>query len=151
MPCDISFRFAQYRRMAINMEKRFGTLVVVTRTARGAIPVEGVLVTVTADQSEYSGVVASRKSDVNGITEKIILPAPPKDNTQSPDSGSPCSIWNIDSDINGYYPVRNVGAQIYDGVTTVQAIDLIPIALGTKTPPASAEEILIDESKLPNL
>ena len=133
------------------MDTNKGKLIVITRSARQAIPVEGVLITVTSNQKEYSGVVASRKSDVNGVTESIDLPAPPKSNSDAPGNSLPYSLWNIDADVNGYYPVRNIGAQVYDGVTTVQTVELIPLAKGFRDKPVPEGDISFNQSTTPNL
>ena len=133
------------------MDTNKGKLIVITRSARQALPIEGVLVTVTSNQNEFSGVVASRKSDRNGVTEYIELPTPPKSNSDSPSGGQPYSLWNIDADINGYYPVRNIGAQVYDGVTTVQTVELIPLAKGFGDLPVPDGDINFNQSQTPNL
>lgn len=129
----------------------YGYLIVNTRTARGAVPVEAVQITVTERSGAESSVVSAVKTNRSGSTFKIRLPASPRKNTESPNSGSPCALYNIDADCDGYYPVRNVGAQIYSGVTSVQPVELIPLAAGTEPAPAFIGVISFDGSELPDL
>lgn len=129
----------------------YGYLIVNTRTARGAVPVEAVLITVTDRNDAESKVVSVVKTNRSGSTLKIRLPAAPRKNTESPNGGSPCALYNIDADCDGYYPVRNIGAQIYSGVTSVQPVELIPLAAGTGPKPSFIDDIIFDESDSPDL
>lgn len=135
----------------IQQNESFGYLRVITRTARGALPVENVLVTITSYDGANSKVVASSLSDANGMTPPARLSAPAPENSQSPGAGPPFTSYNVDADIDGYYPVRNIGAQVYPGITSVQPVELIPIALGTPAPPAPISEISFENNQAPDL
>jgi hypothetical protein len=129
----------------------YGYLIVNTRTARGAVPVEAVKITVTDWNGAESNVVSAIKTDRNGSTLKIRLPASPRKNTESPNNGNPCALYNIDADCEGYYPVRNIGAQIYSGVTSVLPVELIPLADGIDPASSFIDIMSFDGSELPDL
>jgi len=103
----------------------YGYLIVNTRTAQGAVPVEGAQITVTDMNGASSRVVSVSKTNRSGSTVKIRLPAAPYKNTVGSAAGVPCALYNIDADKDGYYPVRNVGVQIYSGITSVQPVEFI--------------------------
>lgn len=101
-----------------------GRLTVTVRTANGALPVEGALVTVTKD-GEIIGVSTS---DVSGNTETLSIPTPPKSASLSPGyAGLPYSTVFIEVDKDGFYGGQYIQVPIFPDVLTVQPVNLLPL------------------------
>lgn len=106
-----------------------GYLIVNTYTARGAIPVEGSLVTVFFGDASMTSPEAVLTTDESGKTAKLALPAPPKSISLLPGGGNgapPYGIYNISIIHEGFVPVYDIGVKIFSGVTAIQSTDLIP-------------------------
>jgi len=110
-----------------------------------------VLVTVTSYSDKNDKVIASAVTDANGMTPQMKLTAPNPQNTESPGAGIPAGLYNIEVDIEGYYPVRAIGAQVFPNITSIQPIELLPVSFGTNPPPSPISEINYDESQQQNL
>lgn len=132
-------------------EESYGFLSVSVRTAGGALPVSGAIITVRSDDGENSDVIAVMYSDAGGITESYRLPAPPKSYGLSPNGGIPYKYYNIDTDKEGYYSVRNVKVPIYAQVTAIQPIDMVPVALYSDQGAFPNDLTRFDEGQTPNL
>ena len=109
-----------------------GYLVIWATTARGAIPIEGARVDVRNERSEPSGergeVVASEETDRDGKTTVLPLAAPPRSTSLSPESSAPPFFtYTIEVRTPGYYDQLYVGVPIFDGITAIQNVDLIPL------------------------
>jgi len=106
-----------------------GYLIVNVVTARGAIPVEGAIVTIRAN-SEFgdNGVLYSLKSDPSGATERIALPAPLGHTLRPHEPAKPYASYNIEIRKPGYTTVENVNVPIYDQLTSIQPVELVPEA-----------------------
>ncbi len=109
-----------------------GSLVVRVTTARGAIPLEGATVSIynyLPNLTEGRGdIISVHKTDRSGLTEKIELPAPPRSQSQAPNSTTrPYSTYTIGVFYDGYYDQLYVNVPVFDGVTAVQSADLIPL------------------------
>ncbi|MBQ4065248.1 MAG: hypothetical protein IJD10_04045 [Clostridia bacterium] len=112
-------------------EQGQGYLTVNVRTAGGALPVEGATVTIKTVDGENSTIVAVMITDSAGTGDIVSLPAPPRENSQQPgDRDNVCSFYTIDTDRDGYYPVVNENVPVFDGITAIQQVLLVPIAGG---------------------
>ena len=111
------------------MEEGRGYISVSVRTAGGALPVQGALITVS--RTDDGSVIAVTLSDDGGMGESIELPAPPKENSLSPGDKEVSSLYTVDTDKEGYYHVINAGIPVFDGVTAIQQVLLVPIAKGS--------------------
>lgn len=111
-----------------------GSLIIRVSTARGAIPLEGASISVRGSTPETSGIVRSLRSDADGLTERIALPAPDRSLSESPGSVQPFSTWNIDVRSEGYIPVSFTGVPVYSGIVSVQPAVLVPIPEGFYSP-----------------
>lgn len=105
-------------------ESYYGDLIVQVFTASGAFPVSDALVTIT---SQESGLVSVLVTGEDGRTPAIRLSAPSPSESFNPSDKTPFSLYNIDTDAAGFYGVRNIGAAIYPGITSIQRVELIPI------------------------
>ena len=133
-----------------------GFLIVRATTARGAIPVEGARVNVRnalpEDTAERGDVVASELTGRDGATSPLPLSAPPKSNSQSPDAPSPpYAVYFIEVKKNGYYDATFLGVPIFDGITAIQTVHLIPVSENATQDGFSPYDSRIYETQSPNL
>ena len=113
-----------------------GFLVVEAKTANGALPVEGAKVSVY----EYSqngddtggALLYSVLTDQDGKTVKLALGAKSKSLSMSPGNKNPFSVYNIIVEKEGYYDNSYINAPIFQGITSVQPVDLIPLLENAK-------------------
>ena len=109
-----------------------GYMIVRVTTARGAIPLEGAIVTVSDYAPEFESgrgdVIAVYKTDRSGITEKFALPAPPRALSMSPGNGKSYKTYNLSVRKEGYYSQNYINAPIFDGITSIQSADMIPLS-----------------------
>ncbi len=117
-------------------EQGKGFITVNVRTADGALPVEGASVTVSTSDGINSTVVAVMFTDSGGISEVVSLPAPSRSESQSPGNEPVCSYYTIDTGRTGFYSVVNTNVPVFDGVTSVQQVLLVPLAGGIPIPPS---------------
>ena len=121
-----------------------GYITLIARTAGGALPLENAIVTVKDGAGSILYVVFTDKS---GRTPPLIVPAPPKANSSAPNTGEPpFYTYNIDTDKKGYVSVRNVNVPVYPAITSIQTVEMLPIAEGQGVNP-----ITFNESGAPNL
>lgn len=108
-----------------------GYMIVRVTTARGAIPLEGALVTVSNYAPEFESgrgdVIAVYKTDRSGVTEKFALPAPPRSLSMSPGNGKTYKTYNISVSKDGYFAQSYINAPVFDGITSIQTADMIPL------------------------
>ena len=106
-----------------------GYLIVKVTTASGAIPLEGATVTIrnNSDQIEKGNVITTLITDRNGNTERLFLPAPSRSLSQQPGNSLPFSTYNIDVLLDKYQKSSFFSVPVFDGVTSIQQVDLIPL------------------------
>lgn len=118
-----------------------GTLTVQVTVARGSVPIEGAQVTVT-DDSQSDTPVAVLQTDSNGRTPALALPAPSARLSQSPSVARPYSLYHILIEKPGYYPVQLLNIPVFDKISSIQPVSLVPLSEGT-VPPG---EVIINET-----
>lgn len=106
-------------------EENTGYLKVQAFSAGGAFPVEGAVVTV---QDSEGNSVASLRTDRSGLTTLLSLPAPSATLSQTPENGGtiPYSTYTVRARKDGFYPVEDYFVPIFDGITSIQKVNLIP-------------------------
>ena len=111
-----------------NTEKYGGTgyLVVRVATANGAIPLEGARVTVRGSEPDNSSFYHASITGMSGLSEKISLPAPKKELSEIPNGARPYSLYSIDVFRDGYNDVFFVNVPIFDTITSIQPVNMIP-------------------------
>lgn len=110
-----------------------GYITIAVRSAGGAIPVQDAVVTV---KDADGNILYVEFTDRSGSTPRLSVPAPPKENSQSPNPSSPPFYsYNIDTDKPGYRSVRNLSIPVYPGVTSIQPVELLPIPEGVSNVP----------------
>ena len=105
-----------------------GYLIVSVSTARGAIPLENAAVTVYYDEGANTSVFSSMITDRSGKTDKIALHAPSRDLSESPGNKKPYATYTVAVEKDGYYSVTNVGVPIFEGITSIQPVEMVPLA-----------------------
>ena len=109
-----------------------GYLTVRVSTARGAIPLSGATVNIRGGDAESSTILYSLISDRDGKTERVALPTPPMENSESPGMATPYSTYNIDVFKEGYIPLYFHNVPIFPSVISVQPAVMVPSS-GTPT------------------
>ena len=107
-----------------------GYVIVSVSTARGAIPLTGALVHIFTYESggKNGSLLVTTRTDASGKTARIPLPCPPRSSSRSPGNGRSYATYNIDAQYDGYYNQYYVNVPIFDGVTAIQNVDLVPVA-----------------------
>ncbi len=115
-----------------NSQSGIGYLIVRVSTALGAIPVVGASVAVRNNiptpNATPKDVIQVMKTDRDGKTPRLELPAPPRQNSQTQNGAQPYATYHIDVHASGYYDQYYNNVPVYDGVTSIQPALLIPIS-----------------------
>ncbi len=145
--------FAEPAKAAVNMaddgqftqtapDTGSGDLIVQVSIARGSIPVEGAAVTVT-DNAPSPNHIALLMTDNSGRTERLTLPAPSRELSQTPNGTErPYSVYHVLIEKEGYYPVQLLNIPIFDRISSIQPVSLVPLSEGTLPP----GEVIINET-----
>lgn len=104
-----------------------GTLIVTVSTAGGALPVEGVLVTVRGGTPESSGVLSVTETDRSGRTPRILLPTPPAAESEKPGGEKPYATYSIEVEKEGFFHQSFINVPLFAGTTSIQPVNLYPL------------------------
>jgi len=105
-----------------------GKLVVNITAAGGALPGADALVRIYGADDENYGAVYSLLTDIDGVSRALVLPAPSARSSESPGGVGPSyALYDVTAVLEGYYPFKISNVAVFDGITTVQAINLIPL------------------------
>lgn len=122
-----------------------GFLLVSVRTGSGAIPLEGALITIRGGPDIEGDAIASFLSDQSGNSPRIALPAPLRIKSESPGNGKPYATYNAEISLPGYYSNLYTNIPIFDTITSIQTVDLIPLPEdGSKAEYGAGELIIFD-------
>ncbi len=107
-----------------------GYLVMQVTTMRSTYPVQGAKVTVYQGDYADGNIVAQETTDENGKTKPIPLATPAKGLSEQPEDESTqvYSSYNVLVDADGYVKTINKNLPVFDGVTSLQAVDLLPVS-----------------------
>ena len=109
-----------------------GTLTVRTYTASGALPVKNSLIRITGVDEYNRFVDFTLLTDEDGVTRIISLPTPNKSFSMGPGAAEiPYAVYDVEASADGYYTKRINNVAIFPGVSSSQAINMIPISIGT--------------------
>ncbi len=132
-----------------------GYLIVHATTARGTIPLEGVMISVRNYTEEpdtaRGGVVAARVTGRDGNTERIVLPAPPLGESMTAGGPRPYAVYNLEATLEGYRSQSYIALPIFEGITAVQPVDMIPLPENGKGDPYRPTEDRFFETEAPRL
>ena len=111
--------------------ENIGFLIVKVKTASGALPVENAKVSIYEylpnENSVGSALLYSVLTDQDGKTPKLALDAKSKELSLSPGNVNPFSVYNIVVEKDGYYSNRYINVPIFQGITSIQPVELIPL------------------------
>jgi len=135
-----------------------GYLVIRATTARGSIPLEGATVQIRSfpedPLQEPRDLLYSTVTGRDGKTVPMELSAPPRAASQQPGNGGaePYASYLAEVRLEGYYTQSYSGIPIFDGITAIQSVDMIPLPENGKPDGFSPdEERFFDSSSAPNL
>lgn len=106
-----------------------GTLLVRVSTAGIFLPVEGADVRISGADEGNKSIHYFLTTDRSGLAEKVSLPTPAVSLSLSPGIVAGFSDYNIEVFKQGYYPVTFLNVPLFPGVTSIQAVELIPLPL----------------------
>ena len=107
-----------------------GTLVINAYSASGALPIKDTHVRVVGAGEENRTIQYSVVTDLDGVTLPIILPAPPRELSQSPGANQASyAIYDIIVTSPGYYTKRIYNVAVFDGEKTIQRVNMIPLPM----------------------
>ncbi len=111
-----------------------GYLIIHVTTAGGAIPLEGAKIDIQNYEKESESApatrgdtIASPVSGIDGNTVRIPLSAPLKALSQSPGNGTPYALYTVNVTLDGYNSQSFAGIPIFDGITSIQPVILVPL------------------------
>ncbi len=128
-----------------------GYLVVRASAASESLPLEGATVFIRGGKENDSALIASLTTGIDGLTPKVALAAPPRSLSESPGNITPFSSYTIDVHLNGYPTVTAQNIPIFDGITSVQSVVMIPLPKNGFPDNFTPFGDLISESEAPNL
>ena len=107
-----------------------GFLTAQVYTSRGAIPIEGASISIFTDLPEGRNLLGFRSTDLSGKTSPIPLDAPDRSLSQHPSQSKPFASYILQADHPLYYTIVVKDIQVFDGSTSVQNIEMIPLEEG---------------------
>lgn len=113
-----------------NFQGNTGMITVQVYTADQATPVEGANVIISKTVEGGEELIRILRTDANGKTETVSLPAPPASNSLSPGNSNNFNTYNIRVDYPGYYTVENRDVPIFENRTSIQPVAMIPLSEG---------------------
>lgn len=117
-----------------SQNESIGFLIVEVTTANGALPVEDALIYVYPATSgaplpdNTTGAIYSLRSDSSGRSDKIALDTKPRSLSLSPGNDSPFTTYNIYVRAEGFYDSQKLSVPIFQGVTSIQPVEMIPLS-----------------------
>ena len=117
----------------ISQNSGIGYLKVMVTAADNALPIEGATVTVTSITGGNTTLINKQTTNNSGETERIELPAPPKELSLTPGNSNTYAKYNVRVDFPGYYTVENVDVPVFDGQVSMQPTQMIPLPLNEKS------------------
>ncbi len=107
-----------------------GYLSVHVVTARGAIPLSGASVIIRSDDEQNSQpegqIIAILHTDADDNTRTYPLPTCSRSASLTPGNQKPYTAYRVDVSMLHYSATTFVGVPIFDGVTSLQPVNLIP-------------------------
>jgi len=121
-----------------------GYLKVMVTAADNALPIEGATVTVTSITGGNTTLINKQTTNSSGETERIELPAPPKELSLTPGNSNTYAKYNVSVDFPGYYTIENVDVPVFDGQVSMQPTQMIPLPLSEQ----SGKKITVYEDQI---
>ena len=125
-----------------------GTVQVHVYTSRANLPLEGATVIITQRDSQGRDILLSnQRTDESGNTAPVTIEAPPLSGSQQPGERQAFSYVDITADAQRYERVVIRDAQVFPGIVTLQAIQMLPLS-GLTPEAGAAEEFVIPPQAL---
>ena len=107
-------------------EEHFGKITVHVTAADSAVPIKDATVAFRIMNDGDTAVFAVLQTDKSGETETIEIPTPSVELSLSPGSASkPYTSMIIEVSASGFFSTANVNVPVFEGVTSVQNVNLI--------------------------
>ena len=113
----------------MNHSDAVGWLQVRVVEAYGAFGVEDaqVLVFGVGEAGQDMGVIYSLRTDRSGLAPRVALNAPPRALSLTPeDDGAPSTAYHVKVSKEGYNSVEIASVPIFEGITSLQRVNLFP-------------------------
>lgn len=110
----------------LTQNPNFGTLLFQVTSGQGAFPIAGAKVVITKNLTDGHSLSITTSTDESGKTEEFSLPAPNKSLSQSPGGKDVFAIYDAVITSPGYVTVVVREIPIFDGITTIQPVNLSP-------------------------
>ncbi len=129
-------------------ENNQATLTVRLTTGGGAIPIEGGVVRLSGNQSENESYDLSQLTDRAGIARFSGIPTPDIEGSLSPGAPGPAYYtYTLEIFKEGYFAVIIRNISFFEGIETIQKIDLVPYATFDGQPEYPRDRIVIDSAE----
>ena len=131
-----------------------GKLTVKVSSALGAIPIKDALVFISSyvQNGIENNEMLSLRTDADGLIKSLELPAPAKSLSLSPgDSSLPYSEYVLTVKKDGYKTAELVGIPIFDGITSIQNVNLVPLTEDELLRGVNAEVVYFEDVGYKNL
>lgn len=109
----------------LDRDKEYGLLKIQAFTARQALPISGVKVTVSKKFSDMDKVFFEGETDSSGIIDNIKLPTTAKSLSESPEDVLPYSIYDFKSSHPQYQTENADQIQIFPNIKSIQPVTVI--------------------------
>ena len=111
------------------MLNSYGQLEIRATKADGALPVKGATVRITGAEEDNRFIVYSIKTDIDGNTSVVSLPAPSADLSKQPGANERSyAIYDVEVSIDGYYPKIIRSVPVFAGIKSIQPVNMIPLS-----------------------
>ena len=105
-----------------------GSLTVRAYTAGGALPLKNTRVHIIGAGEENRFYEENLLTDEDGVTAKILLPAPKGSLSMSPGAPEiPYATYDMQVSAPGYYTKNIYGVAVFSGVDSIQPVAMIPL------------------------
>lgn len=112
----------------------FGTLLFQVTGGQGAFPIVGAAIIITKNLGDSHTLSITTATNESGKTMELSLPAPNKGLSQSPGGKEVFAVYNATITAPDYETATVQDIPIFDGVTTIQPVELSPILNGMAKP-----------------
>ena len=132
-------------RTFLSQSPAFGTIIFQVTGGQGAFPIPNAEIIITKSLSNRLSLSISLLTDESGRTEPVSLPAPSRSLSLSPNNGNVYASYEAKVTAEGYLPTKIKNLPVFDGITTLQPVNL---TTDFGQPPNTVNEI---EDKEPDL
>lgn len=104
-----------------------GYLQVRVSTAQSAVPLENAHVILRRVKEDGGGLVKNVYSDRSGLSPRITLQTVSRELSEVPGNIQPFTTYDMEVSKEGYYTQFYQNVPIFDGITSVQSAEMIPL------------------------